>query len=174
MLLLWAITAIISTPSTTYQPPPFLNAPTYQPQSQLAVTPAPAPSPAQVEPEIRKLSNLRVNITNERACDKTSDEHYPHSNDVHDATFLFDSRHEDISFGTRTTINWAEGFVGTVPVCFVIDEKGMPQDITFIHSPGDHIQTRITEFISGLRFQPGTYEDMPTKVVAALGFEFGR
>ena len=77
--------------------------------------------------------------------------------------------HED------NTINWAGGFKGTVPVCFVVDDKGNPANIQFLHSPGQEIEKHITERISGWRYKPGTltqnYLDSPHPISVEVAFD---
>ena len=63
--------------------------------------------------------------------------------------FLFDVSHED------DTINWGNGFKGTVPVCFIIDDKGAMTDIHFPQSPGKELEERLKNRVSGLRYRPG-------------------
>lgn len=126
------------------------------------------------------LSQLVIRDSDPHICNKPEDAYYEQrgparpapagSGGMSNPQFLFDTHHED------NTINWAQGFQGTVPVCFVVDDKGDPTKIEFLHSPGEEIEKRITERISGWRYKPGTmtqnYLDDPHPISVEVAFDF--
>jgi hypothetical protein len=117
----------------------------------------------------KNLTDVDVRTTDPRLCDKPDDAYYAHYgraiphpagySDYSDPKFLFDARHE----GNR--VDWADGFKGTVPVCFIVDEKGMPTDITLPQSPGEELEKHIITGIGGMRFSPGEYQNGAIRVL---------
>ncbi len=128
------------------------------------------------------LSRLEMRAIDPHTCEKPDDTYYGRwgperaapagSGQLTNPEFLFDTRHEE----DETTINWANGFRGTVPVCFVVDDKGNPSDIRFLQSPGGALEERVKAKINGWRYRPGTitqsFRDVPHPIPVQIGFEF--
>lgn len=122
----------------------------------------------------KSLSYLSIHTDQEaHVCDKPPDAYFPGSSGFTFAKFLFDSRNDQLPFGSYTKVNWAHGFTGRVFVCFVVNEKGLPIDITFLHRPHDDIAKHIETWLGGLRFEPGRDPDQkPISMIFAWEFEF--
>lgn len=153
----------------------------------------PAPDMNAIQAELAKsetpyttrvlISRLQIRGEDPHICQKSNDVYYAHwgsqgpvppaSPQYSNPEFLFDAHHED------STINWAGGFTGTVPVCFVINEQGIPEDVRFPQPPDDNIQEHIKARIAGWRYSPGTSiqgwwdkNRKPIKVQIAFSFVF--
>lgn len=134
------------------------------------------------KPALPELSQLQVRAVDPHICEKPNDVYFGNwgparpapagSGQLRNPEFLFDTRHED----KETTINWANGFTGTVPVCFTIDDQGNPDNIRFPQSPGAEIEDHVRTKISGWRYRPGTitqnYLDTPHPISVELAMDF--
>lgn len=115
-------------------------------------------------------------LTDPHICEKPDDAYYAHYGpavphpagyqDYSDPKFLFDTRHND------QVVNWTNGFTGTVPVCFIVNEAGNPDDIRFVQSPGKDMEDHMRTQISGWRYEPGRYDNNPIRVQLAFNFVF--
>jgi hypothetical protein len=128
------------------------------------------------------LSSLDIRATDPHTCEKPDEAHYSNwgperpapagSGQLRNPEFLFDIRHEE----KETTINWANGFRGTLPVCFVVDDKGSPTEVRFPQSPGAAIEERVKTKIAGWRYKPGTvtqnWRGDPHPISVQLAFDF--
>ncbi len=131
---------------------------------------------------VADLSTLDVHPADPHTCEKPDAAYYANwgperpapagSGQLRDPQFLFDVRHEE----NETTINWAAGFRGTVPVCFVVDANGDPADIRFPQSPGTDLEEHIKAKIGGWRYKPGTitqsWLDQPHPIAVQIAFDF--
>jgi len=130
----------------------------------------------------RDLAHLQTQQIDPHTCEKPDDAYYGRwgpevvgpagSGEMRNPEFLFDARHEE----RETTINWANGFRGKVPVCFVVDDKGNPTDLQFVQSPGVALEQKLRAKISGWRYKPGTvtqnWRDTPHPISVQIAFEF--
>jgi len=66
----------------------------------------------------------------------------------------------------------AHGFHGSVPVCYVIDETGMPQDIRLVQSPGEEFDKEIIRQISQWRYTPAIKGNVPVRVIVEAEVTF--
>lgn len=121
-----------------------------------------------------KLSRINIRAADPHICTKPDDAYYANhgmavpqpagSGEQHNPTFLFDSRHED------DKVAWAGDFKGTVPVCFLVDTKGNPTNISLYQSPGPELEEHIKTIIGGFRYKPGTvtksYRDRDPQPIA--------
>jgi hypothetical protein len=126
--------------------------------------------------DAKVLTNIRVDETDPHICEKPDDAYYAHHGpavphpagyqDYSNPRFLFDTKHRD------NIVNWANGFKGTVPVCFIVDEKGNPADIRFPQSPGKELEDNIRDNILSMRYSPGTYGQGPIRIQMAFNILF--
>ncbi len=124
----------------------------------------------------KRLSHVTTEEADPHICEKPDDSYYAHYGpavphpagyqDYSNPNFLFDTRHED------QVVNWTNGFTGTVPVCFIVNEQGNPEDIRFVQSPGKDIEDHIRKQLSGWRYEPGRYDDKPIRVQLAFKLIF--
>ena len=56
------------------------------------------------------------------------------------------------------------GFLGTVTVDFLVDEKGRPQDVHVIESAGDILNDAVLKAVRGWTFEPARKNSVPVKV----------
>jgi len=130
------------------------------------------------QPTLPKLSRMTTHEADPHICQKPDDAFWPYQNpvaggsDQHSAPkFLFDASHAD------EKINWANGFKGVVPVCFMVDEHGNSANITFFQSPGKELEERITAQIKAWRYKPGMLkhgwsDENPQPIKVQLAFDF--
>lgn len=128
--------------------------------------------------KIPVLTKISVQDTDPHICNKSDDAvYYAHSRyaanerrgeveGYQDPKFLFDASREG------NTVNWANGFKGTVPVCFIVDEQGNVTDLHFFQSPGDDLEGHINKAVGSMKFSPGTYNRDPVKVQMAYNLVF--
>jgi hypothetical protein len=103
------------------------------------------------QPALPKLTQLDIRGDNPHYCDRSRDaiKDTMGVTGIYEPKFSFSDTHEG------NTITWANGFTGTVPVCFVVDELGTPADIYFIQSPPEYIEKHILSIMRGWHFKPG-------------------
>jgi hypothetical protein len=127
--------------------------------------------------ETKQLSDVNRRNTDSHICDKPADAYYAHlgllffyqQGQGDPPEFLFDDLHAD------NKINWAQGFKGTVPVCFVVDGKGNVSNIIFPQAPPEHIKKHMVEEISAWHFKGGfvrNSRDERTPVSCQLAYDF--
>jgi hypothetical protein len=112
-------------------------------------------------PTAPPLSALQVYPGDAHSCDKPDDVAYGNHQWEY-PKFLFDIHNNGFS-NSDTQINWAGGFRGKVPVCFIVDEKGNPtavHPIQPLNKP--ELERRINEVVSGWRYQAGIINDPQT------------
>ena len=129
--------------------------------------------------ESGKPSTLQVEIHNPGECKKHEDIYVygpslprpAGSGGVSNPVFLFPKQ--------DSTITWAGGFEGIVPVCFVVDQSGNPTNIEVLHDPPEHIAGHLIERISAWRYRPAmltqNYLDQnpqPVRILMESDFTF--
>jgi hypothetical protein len=146
-----------------------LNLPSVRPRDEIKTLP----------PVNIKLTHLSISNEDSHLCSKPDDAYYGQIGRLFENArgyppkFLFDTLHED------STVNWADGFKGIVPVCFIVDDEGNVKDIRFPQPPEEVLQAQIRRRILGWRFQPGYLMYMSTDsnerkaVKIQLAYDFG-
>jgi hypothetical protein len=161
---------IVAASSDSKPPAPFVNQSSQVPQPVF-------------QPERPKLKEISIRDEDPHFCMKPDDAYFGQygpaipmpagSGEFKNPGFSFDLKH------LENKVMWANGFSGTVLVCMVIDEMGVPTNITFPQSPGMDIEDHIKEHISGWRFKPGWYYNhyddrtphiVPTEIAYNFGF----
>jgi hypothetical protein len=142
--------------------------------------PSPLPERSKVE-TAETISTLEVEDGDPHICDKPDGAYYAHhgpavpqpagSGGYSNPEFLFDTKHQD------DKINWAKGFKGTVPVCFIVNERGNPIDIRLVQSPGGELEKHIVERINGWRYRPAMLsknwvDDSPQPIRIQMASDF--
>jgi len=137
-----------------------------KPKKQAAVAELSPALQQQNEQKIPVVSTLNIQEGDSHICEKPDDAHYLNWHIYAAPKFLFDVHNQD------DKITWANGFKGTVPVCFLVDDKGDVKNITLIKSPGEDLEKHIRERILGWRYQAGMWEDQPVKTQMMMNFNF--
>jgi hypothetical protein len=127
------------------------------------------------------ISTLQAEVTDPHICEKPDGAYFANwgpeiprpagSGGYSNPEYLFDARHQD------NKINWANGFKGKVPVCFIVNEHGDPIDIRFAQSPGEEIERHLIQRVTGWRYKPAMLkqnwlDDNPQPVRVQMAFDF--
>jgi hypothetical protein len=134
------------------------------------------PTANSYKPKPPAISHIDPQDTDPHICEKPDDAYFAHRGpavphpagyqDYSNPKFLFDLNHSD------NTVNWANGFKGVVPVCFIVDEKGTPDDVRFPQSPGEELEKHIKSEILSMRYSPGMLGGSPIRVQMAFNLDF--
>jgi TonB family protein len=124
------------------------------------------------QPPPKPLIGLQVIEGDSHSCEKPDDAHYLGWHIYAAPKFLFDTHHNDFN-NSDTPVNWANGFKGNVPVCYLVDDKGNIANIVLLQSVGDaDLERHIKEVVQGWRYQAGMWEDEPVKTQMLREFRF--
>ncbi len=132
------------------------------------------PATSETQAAMKPLGTLQVADGDSHHCDKPNDAEYYGTHAFSLPRFLFDDNHNDFS-GSSRRINWGNGFQGTVPVCFVVDEKGLPTNIHLLQPLSDAtLEKHIQDVVAGWRYQAAMVNGAPIKVQMLSNFMFGK
>lgn len=122
---------------------------------------APGAGASESSPDVTRITHLSFQNADPHLCNKPDDAYFENygpaeprpagSGEFHNPDFQFDLKHGD------NKVSWASAFTGKLVVCLLIDEKGIPTKISFPQSPGQDMEAKVTDYLSGWRFKPGWY-----------------
>jgi hypothetical protein len=137
----------------------------------------PAQTPDRSEPALPELTQVIGSNGSTAYCDRSTDAYKEVGGvtGITPPTFLFSDS------GNSDKVTWANGFKGTVPVCFVIDEHGKTDNIYFLQTVPknieDHLRTEINgwHYNAGIDVRPGDNhqrKNLPVRVQRMVNFTF--
>jgi hypothetical protein len=140
-------------------------------------SPAEAAAPKPFQPNLPKLTEVDVRGDDPHYCDRFNDAH----KDVGGVTGIIPPKFLFSDSGDSNKVTWANGFKGTVPACYVIDEHGKTDNIYFLQPIPKDLEEHLRTELNGWHFNPGMdvqldanhqRKNQPTRVQRMVNFIF--